>query len=622
MLKIVWVFIGLAVATASTGVMVADETLRVNLRDGSSLLIDVRDSTLDWVDIVDDKPPAQRTLRWSEIKELMLVELPAGQQIQKIEKLLTQLSSDDYWLRESAEKQLSDPLLTGAFQMFVRRGLDLEDPEAVFRVRRVLSHLSDYGDETVRQIDEAILQDGSLLTGDTRMAAIEGTRNGRPVRIARRHIDSITTDLPLRSRPQRVPIAVQTFNHPTPEFYGNPAETVLSFETDHRGHRIPIGENVNHAFSHFGLLLATEESGYVQSLKYPFKYTLLDTGARCVCPRDLSNNVDRRLQGTTLITFCSPRKPNLAAGVHKFGVLLEKIEHSRDFVVEAFSASGQMLGMVEASDLKCVFAGFESSELIAKVRIRRNPALGHLAREVDRTYALDLVTFSAPEVIPLQVKTAAENSGDMIVETRRGNTFVTHRLRFDQTQLVIANPLDDEDLTLGVGEIQSIARSAPDPSPESDRELMVQLQDGSIVKTTVADFLQPVDYPQQRLRNENVVGIWQAGHPARLPLQLDFAAGKPVVVFPSCRIIAEQFQWSEQGFRWDKKQSEKRIQDVFLETMARRKEKEKDPDLTPVIDRIDFNESSPVPSLWMAQPQSSTPLAGKLAVDRWPIVGS
>ena len=165
------------------------------------------------------------------------------------------------------------------------------------------------------------------------------------------------------------------------------------------GEAVPLGENANDMFVAEGLKFRTEDAGYVGTLWYPFKLCPLDPGKKCICPFDKTSRVARRLWGTTLVTFCPPDQPGVAAGVKKFGLFLEKIDHSRDIIVEAYNSIGQMVGMVEASDQKCVFAGFESNELITCVRISKNADLPKLTRRIDPSYAIDCVTFAGMEPV-------------------------------------------------------------------------------------------------------------------------------------------------------------------------------------------------------------------------------
>ena len=69
------------------------------------------------------------------------------------------------------------------------------------------------------------------------------------------------------------------------------------------------------------------------------------------------------------LRFCLPNQQSVRAGVHELGLFIARVNHSRDFIMEAYNADGQILGSVEASDQQYVFMGIKSSEPIVFVRI-------------------------------------------------------------------------------------------------------------------------------------------------------------------------------------------------------------------------------------------------------------
>ena len=586
----------------------AQQQVQLHTRDGDLVMALLPDSSIRFT-VVDSLKSESRQVSWNEVASLQLVEFQMAQQTEQIEELLQQLADADYQKREQAEALLSDAEKFGPLEAIIKdMAKSPKDIEVKYRLKRVLNALEEYNGPAVGSFDEIRLKSGELLRGDVGDFAPVTDLFGKQIRFSRKNLLQVVTADEQLQNSERKTLEITTYNQPFPNFYKNEDE-LISFENVKNGEPTPLGENAAEMFASDGLLFRTEDAGYVGTLWYPFKLCLIEPGKKCICPFDETALVAKRLWGTTLITFCSPGQPNVSAGVKKFGLFLEKIDHSRDVVVEAYNAAGQMVGMVEASDQKCVFAGFESNELITCVRISKNAHLTKLSRRIDPSYAIDCVTYA--DLQPTQALYDPVPGSAAAIQIKlglaNGNKLNVTQLSVDEQRLSFQCGLSGE-ATCSVDEVSFLNynRSRRFAASENDY-LMVQLVDSSIVKTEIDNWNQPFDFFETVIGEDQITGIWSGRQPARLPLSVDFESSKPVIVFPSCRIIAEGLKLSGNGLSWDGARSNKLIQEVKLFEKDRSRvtrEESQDPDLTPAVSDIAFRSSPKIPTLWLQPPQT------------------
>lgn len=585
------------------------------LRDGSRVVFEFESETFQWTDI-DSATSSDRTIRWNDVEQMKLAESPASQQIEQMKRQLAQLRSSDYAARELAEVELSQPKRYGPFVKQIEAAVGTGDLESDYRLRRILARIGDYGIQRSSQFDELLLRDGTRLVGDAGNLAVAGRLFDHEIQLDRRQISQISMPQPDPQIPKAAPIQVKTFNRAIPDFYGDPSETVVNFEVDETGE--PVGSELDAAelFAFKGILLDTEDIGDVITIRYPFKFCPVENGTRCICPRD-SSSVGRpkRLQGTTIIQFCIPGQPHIAAGVRRFGLFLERIEHSRDVIVEAYSASGQMLGMVESTDEICTFAGFESSDPITRIRILQNPHLDELERTIDATYAIDCVTFDKPVRQPQRIDGSWFAETISTISFRDQNLLAIPVVDLGADSLQFESPLLPDRETVPLADVASIDFAYPDYATDSEDVVFVMLRDGSIVKTQLDNWLTPVDFSDQQLDEAQVVGLWPANSPARIAEQRVLEQNQPVLVFPGCQIVAADLQMLTDGLRWDAANSEKVVQEVHQRDIDLFDPEDRDPDLTPQFSRFKWSDDLTLPTVWLAQPQSTRDTAAVVLTD-------
>ena len=587
------------------------QEIQIHTRDGDILVSPQPVQPLQFTKISDADTKA-RVVPWNEIDSLHLIEYQLSQQSQRVEELLAQLSDPDYARREAAEELLSDSDQFGPFEALIKNyARNSANFEISYRLTRVLEKLEDYAGPTIGNFDELLLKNGETIHGDAGEFSLSMKILDRHKKLDRGTIKQISIKPKEGTRTESTRLKMETFNRPFPDFYQND-DKLISFETLKNGEPVPgRGENANTMFVSHGLKFQTEEAGYVGTLWYPFKLCPIETGKKCVCPFDETSRVAKRLWGTTLITFCPPDQPGISAGVRKFGLFLEKVEHSRDIVVEAYNAIGQMIGMVEASDQKCVFAGFESNELITCIRISKNSDLPKLSRRVDPSYAMDCVTYDGLEKIDrlYDPVSGSVDSKQIKVGLKNGNLLNVSQLSVDQNRLSFISKLTSRVETCDLDDVRSFnfLRSRRFAAGENDY-LMVQLADSSVVKTEIDSWKQPFDFLDTQLSEKEILGVWSGRNPARMPGTNDLQSNRPVVVYPSCRILARNFELFPGGFSWNRLDSNKRIQEVKLfdkEGSRVTREESEDPDLTPNVGQIEFRDSDKIPTLWLREPTTA-----------------
>ena len=607
-MKLQTIFLLLALGFLFALELTAQDRLQLHTRDGNLIHTTVDSQILTIADLTDAEP-RQLKVPWSEIESLQLVEYQLSQQSVRVEELLDQLTDPDYEKREQAEELLRDADKFGPFESLIRNAeLTTTNPELSYRLQRVLEKLEDYTGPIVGNFDELTLKTGKVIRVDAGEFRLQGVLLDQKKTFDRKNLRQIVTHVDTETKTNRRTLQIATYNHPFPTFY-KLEDKLVGFENLKSGESVPILENANEMFVFEGLKFQTEDAGYVGTIWYPFKLCLVEPGKKSICPFDETQRVAKRLWGTTLITFCLPDQPSVSAGVKKFGVFLERIDHSRDVVVEAYNAVGQMIGMVEATDQKCVFAGFESNELITCVRILKNPDLPELSRDIDNSYAIDNVTYAGlqrTQTLYDPVPGLAD-SRQVKLGLKNGDVLNVSNLSINDSLLKFDSSIFSDQQHCAIDDVRSLnyLRSRRFAASENDY-LMVQLADSSIVKTEIDDWKQPFDFLDSQIREDQILGIWSGRHSARMPESKDFEANKPVIVYPGCRIIADDCELKPGGFFWNKDSSDKRIQNVLLfdqeGSRVTLEEEAVDPDLTPDTNQVAFRTSSQIPSLWLKEP--------------------
>lgn len=618
----------LAIVTYSSLVEGQSQRLDLQLRDGAVVTMEVDSESFQWRDV--EKDLSVESIRWDQIERLTLAETTAQSQRLRLNDLLDDLANDSYALREKADECLSEANFSGPYKsLLVDRLRTTKDFEVKLRLRRILGTITQVAPASdFHQFDRVLLsgtgnEDPKSLNknGDTGEFVVKGRAfGGQAVELNRKQIVSITPyrEVADKEKANATFTPVKTLNQIDRNLFNVDSE-LISFEVSASGAEIPVGKTVNDMFVASGLRMRTESAGYLQLIKYPFRLCPIESGDRCVCPYDA--NSDKKLRGVSVFTFCVPGQPNATAGVSKFGVFLERVEHSRDVVVEAYNRHGQLVGMVEATDQVCVFAGFLSENLITKVRISKNDTLLEVDRTIDETYAFDCVFIDTPRPLPQLAPSAAPSNAKQTAFTRvnmkTGDELIVDQVRIGEQDVAYVNPYTGKREATPWVEVDSIAHSQLANHRAVTTPTMVQLADGSILRTDSTSLTSSFDFIGHEFAKDQIVGAWMGT--CRLPYDIEVNSDKPIIVFPSSQIVAEKFELLDDGFVWDNETSVIHLQKVHIGDLNDPFEdiEEPVPDPIPNTDRFSFpthaktnNSFRTAPSVWLSSPSRPDPKLG------------
>ena len=126
------------------------------------------------------------------------------------------------------------------------------------------------------------------------------------------------------------------------------------------------------------------------------------------------------------------------------------------------------------------------------------------------------------------------------------------------------------------------------------------LPDRSVLKVRPGAEFTSEMFSDLKLQPDQIIGLWMGQNHVRLPASGDFESGEYVMVFPTCRIVSSNVDFTSSGIQWD--QAVKIEQEIKFD---RELNDDEDDDPTPNVDNVDYSESSveDIPSIWTKPPQ-------------------
>ncbi len=587
--------------------------MEVTLESGSVFLTDIPLSNIEWKEVQSNGQMTARRIALEDIRRLSLCETPASNKVAEIRELLVLLQSNDYHKREHAEAQLSNPDVGGLFPKMLRQTAAAGDAETRYRADRILNKISDAEASAPSEYDELELKSGRTLRGDAGDFRFKCMVDGQNLSLRRNQLRMLRKRRPdPESKTGSSLIETEIVLVSAGKFY-QPEQTTIHLETDPFGNELERKADISRTYIPYGLKLASKEPGYVGISGYGFKFPETPTGnnSGSIFTEFRSGNQVRykKYIGTLIVTFCLPNQPSVHAGVNEFGIHIANVDHERDFIMEAFNATGQIVGTVEVGERDCPFLGIKSNELIAELRIRRNPYLKKLKRKVDDDYAFDSLCFSKPKAIESSevFRRNTENKearirlnngdlwiGDRIAVERDGSINLTGN---DFDSPVAFKPETIEKYSFGDRNIQQ---------RPSRRSWSMQLTDGSILKVDPSDNFRSHLVPEYQVSVEQAVGLWPTKSHARFAHSDDWKDAKNVIVLPTGRVLTNRVNFTDDGYSW--KTLDRRLQDLAPNANDLAKDEDPMPELTQVI----YRTINPVfgPTLWLQQPRTLNRNAG------------
>ena len=608
--------LGLAILpTIPEQAVVNAQEFKISLQTGTVITVDVKTPTLKWTRVSDSGESSDETIEIANLNRIILSESPVGRKVETIRQLITNLADDSFHKREAAEEKLSEAETAGQFMEMLQSNLDHPKFEVRYRIQRILKKLEDQ-DSTMKenQFDRLFFNNGTIAEGDLGDLSLELSYRGRPLTLKREQIAMISTPshAPARKANDKK-IDVEIFHKPLNIFY-RVDQTIINFEKSPDGEELRRPADVSKTFVPVGLKLGTEQKGFIGISGYGFKFgPEKRASGNSICVYETVGTYSKRFKGIMEISFCMPNQGSVAAGVMEFGMQMARVNHSRDFIVEAYNADNQLLASVESSDEPCVFSGIKSTQPIAKIRILSNPYLFRIDRAIDEDYAVDSICFSPP--VPIDSLTPKDQPS---VTLNNGDLLKTNKIKLSGPDAISINPVGEQNYKIGFDEIRSINfNHSFQKDPQSFARLRpkrvletwtAMISDGSILFTEPGNPMISKLFPEVELPLDTITGMWLTRNPSRFPMKSDFEKGKNVIVFPTCRIIPDLISFADYGFLWDKS-AEKITQDLQIEG----DEKDQD-DPTPDVDRVTYETASAEssPTVWTQPPRSTKASQGRI----------
>ena len=575
-------------------IAVQAQTLQFFYTNGQIVSADVTAEAFEWNHVSDSGESSFKTIRLSDIQELVLTKKPAAKQIAVIRQLIEQLDSPKYQEREAAEKKLSDPDLTASYIDLVRQRVDDPRLEVRVRLKRILDRLEKVRVQSKLSFDQLVLKNGTTMQGDAGNFEWDGKSLGRPIKIRRSELTSVgrATTSNADKGAVKENATVKLF-HKHDSFAADKTLRVVDFSSDPNGNLLVKLDDVSNTFVPWGLKFDDSGKGYVGIPSFKLRVDSLPVGSQMIA--NFNNKPGRNgipYKGVIDFKFCMPNQAATPAGVYRFGTFIATVDSPRSFILEAFDLQGDLVGTVEAEKTRCGFLGIESTIPIHRIQIRSNPYLYRVDGNVDDDYALDTFYFSKPKPIALPAMQAM--NGVVLRDSTRliGNISISAP---DKVSIATAGlgqfefKLDQLD-QIGFGKLP--ARRL--------KTWMATLDDGS---TVIVDPLRKFESSLlKRSVKDEMRCLFNSSTPKRFPVEGDFQQAKAVLVYPTCRIPVARVNFGNSGFGWAA-DAKKLLQPVDEESPLGVPGK----DPTPQISEIDYRKTTAenLPTLWLGQPLAS-----------------
>ena len=578
------------------------DSLQLLYTDGRLISAEVATESFEWTHVSDSGVSTIKTIRLSDIRELILTETPAAKQIAEIRQLIEQLDSGEYRLRQEAEEKLSNPELSASYLDLIQRNANDPRLEVRFRLGRILDRLTDKRVQANMSFDKLVLKNGESMEGDAGDFEWAGKFRGRSIKIRRNELTSVKVGsaasagrVDVKSPAETVSV---TLYHTHEEFAADKSLRVVDFSSDPSGNKLIIGDDVSNVFLPWGLKFDDSGKGYVGIPPFYIKEP-----KPTEVKKPLIAKFNRKpglngmpYKGMISFEFCMPNQPSIPAGVYRFGTFIATVDSPRSFIVEAFDREGGLVGTVEAkktktSVSKCDFLGIESTIPIHRIQIRSNPYLYRVDNNVDEDYALDTFYFSKPVLVGFPVREAMNG-----VVLRDGTRLIGNVSLKAPNEVGVASD-DFGQLKFKLDEVGEIGFGKV-PARKL-KTWMATLADGStLVVEPSRDFKSSL---LNRSVNDSLLCLFNSSNPKRYPVEGDFKQGKNVLVYPTCRIPVTKLKMTESGFAWSKNAT-KLLQPVDEESPLGVPGK----DPTPQVWRVDYETTTAdnLPTLWFGPPKS------------------
>ena len=571
------------------------EELQLHFRNGDVVTFDVQTPTIGWTSVGMRGDMKRVEIPLSEIGSINLTTSPASEQLAKIRTLIAQLSSQVYLERQRAEEELR--VAGRRFRKLLEQESEVGTAEAKYRLSRVVSHLSKSRKDDAQELDRLSYANGKSIDGDAGQFSLRCMYRGDEIEIERSDLMKIMRPRPALDAADNgiaKKVEVEMF-HSHEKFVDRKTQREIDFSKSADGKTLSRENDVAEEYTEFGLKFDTpNKKGFVGVSGYPFKFNGIPVGGNSICVYR-TRGQSLRFQGEMEIGFCMPGQPGVPAGVNEFGLFLARVQHSRDFIMEAYDETGHLLATVESTDQQCSFHGLRSSQPIAKIRILSNPYLDKVTRVVDKDYAVDTI-YVSKKPVPIRGLGSSKK-----LSFRNGDSLTPQGLKFTDDGSVEFSTADGLQRSVGIGELTMLGfadekNSAP---PEVEGNWKILLEDGSVLIVEPGKTFKS-SLVGREFKPEEVAAVWPASEKLRYPVNGDFKRGPTVLVYPTCRIATLDIEFIKDGFVW--READKLEANLILSKNG----KDDDTDPTPDGKAEYYSDKKPQnqPTVWLREPMT------------------
>jgi len=566
-----------AVALALVGVVStarAEDHVWVATRDGSLLYVVPNQPTIDWQRIRNDGTTQTYEMQLIDIPLLQLSLQPQGEQLSHIRQLIEGLGDRDYHVRMQAESELTE--IGAPYVPLISLALESPSLEVQYRADRILRELRKVRRSPTSvltpECDQVRQASGSVLEGEVLQNEFAFQWRGSEVRLTRESLAQISLQpitqqawlangTPLALTPQANEageyVESRTIHVAEDEFYDKNRHQLVSFETDKYKRSILRHQVIDETFVFAGARFhCVSPPGEVVNPGLALK-TSQTKGNSAANRIPQANQQMKMFQGVMEIRFCLPDLANVPATIHEIGMFMAGTQ-PRHQVIEAYNGEGHLVTTTEVDQKSESFVGLKTTEPIAAVRVRANPAPNIGGVRPD--FAIDDVDFDFPRSAAL-IATPTH----WAVTLRDGQRLVARKLEIDADNVTVEMEIGMT-ASIPLAEVAAIAAPSAGNAGPTAGGAMLMLPDRSVVRVADLAILDTdgaiaiQDFPNAAIAWSDVVGLWSLESPSaepndedeekptgeaiepvvRYPMPSDFQHGAVAVVSPGRRLMTTE----------------------------------------------------------------------------------
>lgn len=479
----------------------AQEVFNLQFRDGSIVKATINNPTIEWAEFEVGRESASSEIPFSRIGSLTLAELPITQRLAAVQKLLGDLSAEDYAVREAATEALREK--GSEFVDVISALLESPDPEVRWRVKGIIHSLTGTNRQPVKvDFDQLILTtEGSNnatpaegVMGDAREFSLDVVVFGKELQIPRNKLVALWRDgYQAQSESSAQVIGERITSDQVDRFPSN--SIVIGFGNGPDGSPLVEGTSIDDLYSPWGVRFSTSlDKGKINV------FTFSVGGAASGTPAaggSVAGSTAENYKGVTTIRFHAPNRPDVPATVTMFGCYMALIKPQGTFV-RFFDLQGQLISELATTRNNWEFMGFRSPRPIARVEIHPT--------KLDTNYAIDDVHFDPPQV-------AAESSNGKMA---RVGLVDGQQLQAGELEIVDQFAIL-KSVTIGVAEVKLPLDQINYLAPISDAYDPLQAEPRTWIQTVHGDRVmvslgnnaaQLIDNREISFPRESVRAIW------------------------------------------------------------------------------------------------------------------